>query len=170
MNHAAQKLPPRPAKSLWWLLPVGLLGAMVFGLSVLLVIAQSDPAFAIEKDYYAKAVAWDAHRAQVEQNARLGWSVQSRVSGAPGAVEVTLSVQDRQGQPVTGANVSLIGFHNARAADRLERRLKETAAGTYQGELGRVRPGLWELRLVVDRDGVRFTDVQRLDVSAGSAR
>ena len=53
---------------------------MLIGLGTMATIATRDPGFALERDYYQKAVNYDRVIAQRGENARLGWSVVTRGS------------------------------------------------------------------------------------------
>lgn len=143
----------------WALVPVGILGAGLLGLGTLAFVAGSDPSFALESDYYQKAVRWDEQQAQLAENARLGWQLELRV--APGGAKLVAEIARRDGAPVSEAKVVAEAFANARAADVRTLRFSESAPGTYEAELGRARPGLWELRFTVERGAERFTHVAR---------
>ena len=146
----------------WPFLLAALLLAGVGANLYFLARALSDPSFAVEGDYYAKAVAWDAHQAQARANADLGWSVAIDVSPADlasGQARVAVHLRDREGRPVRGAAVSVEAFHNARAAAIVKTTFREDAAGAYLAEAPIVRPGLWEFRLTASADGRTYTAV-----------
>ena len=156
----------------WPLLLAGLLASGVGANIYFLTRAVGDPSFAVEPDYYAKAVAWDAHQAQARANLALGWKVAVDVepaSLATGRARVVARLTDRDGRTIDGAAVALRAFHNARAADVLEAPLVETAEHDYAAELAIVRPGLWEFRLEARRGGATFTAVVDQD-APGAAR
>ncbi len=56
-------------------LVLGLLGFSVATCVVLIGYATHDPTFAVEKNYYQKAVAFDQIRAEEVASDRLGWKV-----------------------------------------------------------------------------------------------
>ncbi|MCC6317896.1 MAG: FixH family protein [Gemmatimonadaceae bacterium] len=150
--------------------PAGI--ATVLGLTVagnvwMMAVAGSDPAFAVEPDYYRKAVTWDAHMAQARANAALGWSAQARLElaqpGAPGRIAVTL--RDRVGSMIAGASVRVEAMHNARASRRLEVALGARAPGEYSAAIDADRPGEWEVRISAEAGAQRFTETLRLTVS-----
>jgi nitrogen fixation protein FixH len=146
----------------WPFLLVGLLAAGVGANIYLLARAVGDPSFAVEPDYYAKGVAWDAHQAQARENAALGWSVAVEVAPADlatGRARVVARLTDRDGRCVPGAAVGLEAFHNARAADVLKATLAETAEHDYAADVPIVRPGLWEFRVAATRGPETFTAV-----------
>jgi hypothetical protein len=153
------------AASVWPWVPVGLLAAMLAGLGTMAAIAVNDPGFALERDYYAKAVRYDAEITQRAQNARLGWVLaMSADAAAPHSPSLlTLKVDGAQG-PIAGARVRVEAFENARASLVLDAELLQTAPGVYQARLPLRRSGLWEFRFAVVRGAERFTGVVRHDV------
>jgi nitrogen fixation protein FixH len=145
-----------------WFWPA-LVGALLIGgvgANVgLMVAATRDPSFAVERDYYRKALHWDETMAQEATNAALGWSVAVAVEPAevPGRARIRARVADREGRPVTGARVAVEAFPSARASHVLSLVLPPDAGGGYAATLELERPGLWELRFRVERDGQVFT-------------
>ena len=124
--------------------------------------ALGDPSFAVEPDYYAKAVAWDAHQTQSRENATLGWTLRLSVAApdpASGRAQVVAKLADRDGRPVPGLAVGIEAFHNARAADIIKASLLETAEHDYAARLPVVRAGLWEFRVAATRGAETFTAI-----------
>ena len=144
-----------------WPWIVGGLMAVVIGANLILIhLATSDPSFAVEEDYYQKALDWDQKRAQDRTNAQLGWMLDldvARERSADGSVEVTVSLADREGRPIPDASIHLRAFHNARAAHIFESDLARGATGRYTASLPLRRPGQWEFRREAERAGTRFT-------------
>jgi nitrogen fixation protein FixH len=150
----------------WALVPVVLLVASVGGVGTMAAIATRDPGFALEKNYYDRAVHWDREQAQRTENARLAWRIVLELAPRPYGAEVVVRVLDRAGVSLQGAGVSAEAFANARAGDRRSLLLEERPDGTYRAALPEPRPGVWEIRLVVLRGGSRFTEVVRAEVPA----
>jgi hypothetical protein len=150
-------LPPR----LRW--PALIIGALVIHVVVSLatvVIATSNPSYAVEEDYYRKALAWDSRRAQERHNLELGWQLDFEVTPAPAAginPQLVVRLADANGQPLDGARVAVAAFHNARADQIVRAELTATGGGAYACPLAMSRPGRWELRFDVDRGGEHFT-------------
>jgi hypothetical protein len=157
----------------WALLPAGWLGLVLLGLVTTAWIASNDPSFALERDYYQKAITWDATQAQAAENERLGFrlDVPEPLRSEPnGSVKVSLQLADAAGRPVSGAQVRAEAFANARA-DRISNlNFEEISAGVYSTELRSARSGLWELRCTVLRGADRFTSVVRRDVVTSSTK
>jgi hypothetical protein len=142
-----------------------LLGFMLAGLGTMAAIATNDPGFALEKNYYAKAVAYDHEIAQRGENARLGWSVDAELGTVRPGVETPLVVRlSDAGGPVSGASGRVEALRNASAGVVLEAHLEERSPGVYRALLPARRGGLWELRLAFERRGEHFTTTLRRDV------
>ncbi len=155
--------------NIWPWVPVVLLTTMVGGLLFMAKIATDDPGFAVEKDYYQKAVAWDDHRAQLAENGRLGWklSLETKTSGRD--MELVAKLTDDHGRPVPGATLHVEAFANARAGHVVSAELSAAPDGTLRGKLPMYRAGLWEFRFSAEHSGARFTKVIRQDVAVGDA-
>lgn len=155
----------RGAALFWALSPVLLLGSLLGAQLFFLWGALDDPSFAVEEDYYDKALSWDATMAQQRENARLGWTADVEAGlRSDGTGNVRVDLDAPTGQPIEGARVSVEAFHNARASHRLEATLHEAAPGRYVASLPMRRPGLWEFRLTAARRADVFTHVARHDL------
>jgi nitrogen fixation protein FixH len=145
-----------------WIWPVSIATVLVTTMTfniVLMMVARQDESFAIEPDYYAKAVAWDATMAQERRNAALGWSATSTLALAGPATTGRLSIvlRDRFGASVTSAVVHVEAIPNAHATERIALDLSETEAGRYVVPVASTRGGEWELRVMAERVTDRFT-------------
>ncbi len=158
--------------SIWAYVPALLLGSMLLGLGTLAYIAIDDPHFALEPNYYDKAVHWDRARAEARASNELGLrlSLRRTLEMAPdGKVDVELEIVDRAGAPFSAAEVQLEALPNAYANRVQDTRLRETSPGVYRGNLIRGTLGLWQLRFRVSRGTARFSQILRADVSSGAA-
>ncbi len=153
----------------WSLVPVLLIACMLVGLGSLAYVATDDPSFAVEKDYYKKAVAWDQAAAQAAENARLGWKVELATEPHGKELRVVARVKDAQGAPIRGATVALEAFANARASRVVSTRLEVGDDASYRGGLDLIQAGLWEFRFSVEARGQRFTETVRQEVRRGGA-
>lgn len=144
-----------------------LLGNLALGV-VLYRVANADSHFAVEADYYRKALDWDSTQAQDARNASLGWRVTPAMGplAAPSPTRLTLDLAAADGTPLTGATATLEARQVAHAAEVITATLgNDVTPGQLVGELALDREGLWELRILIDHAGQRFTDQLRLDVS-----
>ena len=148
----------------WW--PPIIAGALAFHVIsslVVVYVATSDPSYAVEDDYYQKAVDWDEKRAQDRLNQDLGWLLEFSVSppdkpGDQPTLDVTLL--DADGGLLAGAVVSVEAFHNARGDDIVRERLTEVGNGVYAAAPEMDRNGRWEMRFTVDRGTKHFTHTE----------
>jgi nitrogen fixation protein FixH len=154
-------------RGLGWPIGVAAILAATVGANIwIAVVANDDPSFAIEKDYYRKAVEWDSTLARAQESTRLGWRLAPQL-GEMTANGARLRVQlvDSAGVPVQGAQVKVAAFFNARA-DRVIEATLEPIAGDYEVELPVTHAGQWELRFDVTRGSERFMTTSRIEAVA----
>jgi nitrogen fixation protein FixH len=155
-----------------WGWPAALAGLLVAGAVfdlVFLVVASRDPSFAVERDYYRKALRWDDAMAQEAANARLGWRVTARLTAAAqrdNHYRLEVSVATADGAPLAGAQVGGEVFHSARAAQVHEPAFREDAPGRYVALVAAARPGWWEARLRVSRGNAVCTRTLAMEVAS----
>jgi nitrogen fixation protein FixH len=137
-----------------------LLGVNAGVVGVTIYAAVTDRSFAVEPEYYRRALEWNQTARQRERNAALGWAVEvaslePRVAG----LRVAVRVRERHGAPVSGAQVAVLAFAESRAGRRYEATLAEGEAGAYTGDLPVAEPagGLWLVRVAVSRGGDLYT-------------
>ena len=167
---------PRPPEQGAWLWPALIAGALtihaVVCLTVTLVVTR-DPSFAVEPEYYRKAIQWDAAAAQLRADKALGWTVKMETgprSGILGERRLACRLADREGKPIAGAAVEIETFHLARGADRIRGILADEGGGLYAAALKLRRPGLWECRLTVRQGDQVFTHAEDHLVEDGAWR
>ena len=157
------------AKGWYW--PVAIVALLVGGAAAniaFMIVANRDATFAVEPDYYRKAVDWDRTMAQEARNVELGWQVSARLEPVDGGrARLVARVADRDGHPVSDAAVVVEAFPSARARDIASFALAPAGPdGTYAVMLTRARPGLWELRLRATRGEQVFTRTLSQDLAA----
>jgi len=145
--------------SLWPFVIAGALGLHVVGLLVMVYFATSNDSYAVEPDYYQKALHWSDKQAQDRVNAELGWRLEYTVEPAQPGQDPTLSVTltSAEGEPVTGATVAVETFANARRDDVLTATVSPSESG-YETTMPMRRDGLWEFRFTVTRGDDLFTN------------
>lgn len=147
--------------------PIGvalILSATVAANIVVMQIANDDPSFAVEPDYYRKAVNFDSTMAQERANLSLGWGIQTQIDSIGDGTHTRLTVQlrDASSSPLPGAHVAVMARHNARANDTLTAVLTEEAPGTYAARLPIARAGEWEVRVDATHGSQRFSASSRV--------
>lgn len=139
---------------------VAILGTSVVANVYLLVRATSDPSFAVEPDYYVKAVQWDRIQAEQEASLRLGWKADLRTT-KEGAV---LYLVDGEERPIEGASVRAHAFAKARAQRFVDAAFEDLGGGYYAWNYPFERSGRWEFRLVATRGEDQFVSKIEEDV------
>ena len=150
----------------WW--PIGITGVLAATVAAniwVATIANDDPSFAIEQDYYQKAIAWDSTLAQAKRNTQLGWRLTPALGpiGADGRVRVSATLTDSSGAPIPAATVRVSALQVSRANQVHEATLAASGAGEYDAEIDARLPGQWELRFDVRAGAAHFTDVARVE-------
>lgn len=169
--HANGASPPPVKKrlKLWPGLIFALLGAHVLFCGVVAYVATADLSFAVEPDYYRKAVDWDATAAQARANQALGWTLRAEIADEAdprGERKLSIFLADRDDQPLAGASAEVTAFHHARGRARSMTRLAEETAGRYVGQLPLRKAGWWEFRFTVQRGEQIFTYTDLREVAA----
>jgi nitrogen fixation protein FixH len=158
--------------AIWAWVPAALLGSMLLGLGTLAYLALDDPHFALEPNYYDKAVHWDRSQREARDSAALGLQLalpQALFTLADGALEIEIKVTDRAGSPLEAARAELEAFPNAYASRVQRITLNEVSPGVYRGRLIGRDLGLWELRFSITQGNLRFRQSVRRDVTAKEA-
>jgi nitrogen fixation protein FixH len=148
----------------WPLGITAILGATIAANLVVMRIANDDPSFAVEPDYYRKAVQYDSTMAQQRENLSLGWGIVTALDPIGDGTRTRLVVQllDASRSPLPGAQVAVMARFNARANDTLTAVLAEHAPGTYVTNLPIARPGEWEVRVDAAHGSQHFSASTRV--------
>ena len=154
----------------FWFTLVGLIVCVDFAaFGYLIARSSNDPTFAVEENYYEKAMDWDSHMAQERRNAELGWIVEARVDDSVGNEGVlTITVTDRDSDPIGGARVQIEAFANIRASEKHEMSGVTDERGVCAVRVADVIGGLWEARVKVMTDSEHvFTHIARFEMPTG---
>ena len=158
------------AGSFWAWVPALLLGSMFIGLGTLAYVAIDDPNFALEPNYFDKAIHWVQSQADARASRAMGLklTLAPLVVASNGQVSLTLTIADRANLPLLGAAVQVEAFPNAFASRIETLTLRETAPGVYTGQLAHGLSGLWELRVALQHGATTYHEVLRRDVTKGA--
>lgn len=158
--------------TVWAWVPALLLGSMLLGLGTLAYIAIDDPHFALEPNYYDKAVHWDRAQSEARDGAALGLALtltKPLALAMDGTLEVEVRITDHERALLSPAVVQLEAFPNAYASRVEQVTLSEVSPGVYRARLRGHAHGLWELRFTVAKGNLRFHESIRRDVAKGDA-
>ena len=128
-------------------------------------VAGSDPHYAIEPDYYARAVNWDSTMAQSRRDKALGWHATATMRRTDGP-SATLHIQlmDPAGAAITTADTVSADVLAVAHAGRIDRRMLVRDGSGYSATMEAARSGLWEVRIRVIRGADLFTAKLRTEL------
>jgi nitrogen fixation protein FixH len=145
-----------------WPFLLGGMLALGVGINVaMVVVATQDPSFAVEPDYYRKALAWDGTMAQEAASRDLGWQLEAGCGSGPADSWVVAALRDRDGALLPGATVAVEAFQGAQADRRIAGALLARDDRRYEGHMARLEPGMWELRFTATRGADTYTRTLR---------
>lgn len=160
-----RRLPP------WPFIIVGLLVAHTTLIIGAATLAIGDPSFAVVPDYYAKALAWDDDQASQRDAAERGWTfhvIPGAFTDPTGQRLIVATLNDKHGQPVPGAAVTLQLYHHARAADVTRLALRETAPGHHEALAPMPTAGTWRLEARVVEGNQPFAFTRDIEIPAAT--
>lgn len=169
LSDTADQTPAGQGISLWPALIIAMLGGQAILMLVMVYMATSDPSFAVEPDYYQKALHWDDMAARQRVSNQLGWSVAIAVSDQADLYKVrrlTCLLTDRNGEPIDGAEIEMLAFSHAQGSQRIHSVLEPAGAGRYHTDMRVVRPGLWEFRIAARHGDQQFIQTQTVKIAA----
>jgi len=136
------------ASKLWPAALVAVLAITVLANVAIYWTANHDSSFAVEPDYYQRAIDWDSTVARGQRSAALGWSADVRLA-PPEAGQAILSVTlaARSGVPLDSADVRAALSHNAHGANVFQVRLLPSGPGLYAARVPSTAQGLWRVDL-----------------------
>jgi len=134
------------------LLVGGIMAACLTSTGALIYMAERDRTFAVEPNYYAKALAWDRDHQAALRSRALGWNAVPRIQRG----ELVVTLTDREARPVHGAVVGAEVFASIRAAVRTQLALTESVPGEYRTVLPTGPSGLWRVNLTAQHGEDRF--------------
>jgi len=113
----------------------------------------------------AEGANYNAALAAARAQAERGWRVSltfSPTQGLGGAVEATLL--DRDGRPLTGADVTVSFIRPTAAGADQAYTLAETGPGRYRADATPRLPGVWDLRLIARHPAGTWQMIERVKV------
>lgn len=143
----------------WPAIIIGLISLNMCIVAVTVVCAVRDKSFAIEPDYYKKAVEWDRTARERDRGVAMGWDVavtllEPRQGARLPVLRVSLqgpAVAGGTPTPMDGAQVQVEAFAQARSGQRVSAAAEGVGGGVYEVEAPVTRGGVWEVRLKVKR-------------------
>ncbi len=114
-------------------------------------------------DYYDRGRTYNETLAAAEDMERLGWQTDvASVALGGGHYAIEVSLTQRDGAPVNGATLLATFVRPANEAEDLDISLTSHGNGVWSQEIAPPADGLWELRLLAERDGQISASSHRL--------
>lgn len=140
------------ASKLWPAALIAVLAITVAANAAIYWTANHDRSFAVEPDYYQRAVDWDSTVARAKRSAALGWVTQVDLAppeGGKATLSVTITTHD--GAPLDSADVRASLSHNAEGARIFSLQLLPAGPGRYAARVPSTAQGLWRVDLSATR-------------------
>jgi len=154
--------------------PIGItaiLATSVVGNLIMMRVANNDPSFAIEDNYYQRAVDFDTTMQQQRRSDALGWTAAVAIHGVRrGAGVLRVQLSDSSALPIAADSVVAVAFFNARANERVRLILTHEstdAPGVYRHAIAVAHSGQWEVQIGAWRGNEHFVSSTRVEVSGG---
>jgi nitrogen fixation protein FixH len=130
--------------------------AVVAGVNTIMMTAAISTFGGVETaNAYQAGLAFEREIAAADAQNALHWRVEAKVVSASGAAFIHMTVEDAQGQHVTGLSATGRLTHPADLRSDHFVRFDPTAPGQFRGETS-AAPGQWILEIGLSRDGERL--------------
>lgn len=150
----------KPARRwLWPAIVMGFIGLQGTMSGVLIFFAVNDATFAVEPDYYHKALQWDRTVAERRESAASGWKADLQIARIHPVLRqhrVRCELRDAAGAPIEAEAVQATALHHAHGDVHHEWVLRRTQAGRYEFITELPHDGYWELRVRAEAGGQTF--------------
>ncbi len=156
-------------RGLHW--PLGLVCLFLVSASFVLttaILGAGKGSKAVEPDYYARSLDWDNEKERLQAADRLGWDI--KLTASPtidplGTRTITVTIRDKEGNPINDSLVELVCFSQSNAHEPLEIVLPFTAQGQYQSPLKAMHTaGMWEFRISIRHAGEQALMVTSIEL------
>jgi nitrogen fixation protein FixH len=136
--------------------PLVIVGMLLLHASIIvgtIVVVSSKNDMYVEPDYYAKSVDWDTQRAMLQAAEEMGWVVDIRADSS--ANKLTVSIMDRNGDPIEGALVEVHCVHPADESTRSQAVLYADGESSYSTKsIAMNQAGFWKTNISIRHRGV----------------
>lgn len=121
--------------------------AVVLAVNVLFIVkAYSTFSGEDEQKPYMQGIEYNETLARHALQMQLGWKATLDAARAGSSdVRVTVHLSDKNGLPINSVSLTALLKHPSDEARDRELKLHLVSAGTYEGDMAGVSPGLWDL-------------------------
>ena len=112
---------------------------------------------------YLKGLNYNATIEAAEQQAALGWRMETVLTPTETGGALTVTMRSADGEPVDGLGMNGVFWRPAQQGLDRPVVLQQVGAGRYQARVDLPARGQWELRLIATaRDGATYRSAERL--------
>ena len=142
---------------------VGLFGVVVAVNGIMIWLALGTFPGLVTERPYDRGLAYNRNLEAAAAQAGLGWEARlaARLAG-PTMALVELTLRDRDGRPLDGAEVRAQLRRPVGTGSDLDLVLAPTGPGTYRAATTLPRPGAWDVHVVVERGQALFVVDERV--------
>ena len=147
-----------------WLF-VGMFGVIIAVNGVMAFFAFDSWTGLSADDPYKRGLAHNKLQAEVEKQARLGWSIAlAQTTLGNRRTRLTLRLADREKTKITWAKIEVIFYRPVAKGSDFQGRLVHIGGGTYQATISFPQAGLWEARYRIATRAHTLRAMQRFTV------
>jgi nitrogen fixation protein FixH len=159
------------AKSSPWRSPVvlvwsALLLAFFVANAVFIYLALNNNPGLVVEDYYERGQDYEKNMLK-RMAADPGWQMRIELADPPVVkqpAKLRFFLADAQGQMLVPDSVEVFAYRPTDAAFDFNQPMADLSNGVYQAELAFPLPGIWDMLVVVSRDGAEYSQAQRVNV------
>lgn len=149
----------------WWI-PwtfVGLFLVVVAVNATMIWLALGSFSGLVAERPYDLGLTYNRNLEAAAAQAELGWSLEVIAElAAPAVATLEVRLTDRDGLPLTGAVLDASLVRPLGAGEEVPLAFTPAIAGRYRATAALPQPGVWDLRVRVERDDERFMTEERL--------
>lgn len=160
----------RAMRNPWVLGWLGLLVVVVLVNVIFIATAFNTSPGLVDEDYYEKGRYHDAnYQEKMAARNRLGWNIRLQLPGSikqGQAVNFSVNVVDRIGNPLKDARVTLHAYRPSDASADMQTDLERIAEGVFQSKLSLPLKGIWDINITVTQGEESLKSSRRVNVQA----
>jgi len=119
----------------------------------------------VTEDAYNKGLQYNDTITKAEAQKSLGWTAEITAAEAGGKkARVTLRLRDKDGKAITDARVRLWAIRPVQDGMDQNTNMRQEENGVYAATLNLPAPGLWEIRILAEKDGKTHQASQRVNL------
>lgn len=131
--------------------------------AVFVYIARSTHPGLVTDRAYDKGLGYNKVIASAEAQDRLGWTSAISTGFESGRAIVTLSLKDKKGAPLDGAQVSLWLIRPVKSGMDVKDEMLPAGKGVYEGRAVLPARGLWDVRIEAVKGDSRYQAYKRAE-------